>query len=137
MGGGTAEAQHQRAHPFAATAFVLSVLALAFTSADSANWFALISDVNLPEHRGTAFGLGNLSNGVSRTLGNGLTVVAAGLLTARFGSPWNYAIGLTAFQVFFLPTGLCYWMASKTCPADIARVRSLLAARGRSPASPD
>ena len=118
-------------NPYAATAFVLSVLALAFTSADSANWFALISDVNLPEHRGTAFGLGNLSNGISRTVGNGLTVVAAGLLTARFSAPWNYAIGLTAFQVFFIPTGLCYWMASKTCPTDIERVRSLLARRGR------
>lgn len=124
-------------NPFAATAFALSVLALAFTSADSANWYALISDVNLPEHRGTAFGLGNLSNGISRTLGNGLTVVAAGMLTARFGSPWNYAIGLTVFQVFFLPTGLCYWMASKTCPADIARARSLLAARGGHSAPPD
>ena len=124
-------------NPWAATAFGLSVLALAFTSADSPNWYALISDVNLPEHRGTAFGLGNLSNGISRTLGNGLTVVAAGLLTARFGSPWNYAIGLTAFQVFFIPTGLCYWMASKTCPADIMRVRSVLAARGGSPSPPE
>lgn len=118
-------------NPYAATAFGLSVIALAFTSADSANWYALISDVNLPEHRGTAFGLGNLSNGISRTLGNALTVVAAGLLTARFSAPWNYAIGLTAFQVFFIPTGLCYWMASKTCPGDIERVRQLLTRRGR------
>lgn len=118
-------------NPYAAAAFGLSVIALAFTSADSANWYALISDVNLPEHRGTTFGLGNLSNGVSRTLGNGLTVVAAGLLTARFAAPWNYAIGLTVFQVFFIPTGLCYWMASKTSPGDIERVRALLAERGR------
>ena len=124
-------------NPYAATAFMLSVVALVFTSADSPNWYALISDVNLPEHRGTAFGLGNLSNGISRTLGNGLTVVAAGLLTARFGAPWNYAIGLTAFQVFFIPTGLCYWMASKTCPGDIARIRSLLVERGREALPPD
>lgn len=120
-------------NPFAASAFGLSVLALAFTSADSPNWYALISDVNLPEHRGTVFGLGNLSNGISRTLGNGLTVVAAGLLTARFAPPLNYAIGLTVFQAFFIPTGLCYWRASKTCPADIDRIRSLLAERGRMP----
>ena len=118
-------------NPYVAAAFGLSVIALAFTSADSPNWFALISDVNLPEHRGTVFGLGNLSNGISRTLGNGLTVVAAGLLTTRFGAPWNYAIGLTAFQVFFIPTGLCYWMASKTCATDIERVRSVLSKRGR------
>lgn len=122
-------------NPYAATAFGLSVLALAFTSADSPNWFALISDVNLPEHRGTAFGLGNLSNGISRTLGNGLTVLAAGLLTSRFGSPLNYSIGLTVFQLFFIPTGMCYWMASKTSPADIARIRSVLNERGGKPAS--
>ena len=118
-------------NPYAATAFVLSVVALAFTSADSPNWYALISDINLPEHRGTVFGLGNLSNGLSRTLGNALTVVAAGMLTTRFAAPFNYIIGLTAFQVFFIPTGICYWMASKTCSVDIERVRSLLARRGR------
>ena len=118
-------------NPYAAAAFLLSLAALAFTSADSPNWYALLTDVNLPEHRGTAFGLGNLSNGVSRTAGNGLTVVAAGLLTSSFAAPWNYAIGLTVFQLFFIPTGLCYWMASKTCPSDIARVRSLLDERGR------
>ena len=123
-------------NPYAATAFGLSVIALAFTSADSPNWYALISDVNLPEHRGTAFGLGNLSNGISRTLGNGLTVVAAGLLAARFAAPWNYAIGLTVFQLFFVPTGLCYWMASKTCPVDIERVRTLLTERGRAALPP-
>ena len=117
-------------NPYAAAAFLLSVAALAFTSADSPNWYALISDVNLPEHRGTVFGLGNLSNGVSRTLGNGLTAVAAGLLTARFPAPLNYAVGLTVFQLFFIPTGLCYLKASKTCPSDIARVRGLLAERG-------
>ena len=117
-------------NPYAAAAFLLSVAALAFTSADSPNWYALISDVNLPEHRGTVFGLGNLSNGVSRTLGNGLTAVTAGLLAARFPAPLNYAVGLTVFQLFFIPTGLCYLKASKTCPSDIARVRGLLAERG-------
>ena len=105
--------------------------ALALTSADSPNWYALISDVNLPEHRGTVFGFANLSNGVSRTLGNGLTAAAAGMLAARLPAPLNYAVGLAVFQLFFIPTGLCYWAASKTCPSDIARVRGLLAERGR------
>lgn len=118
-------------NPYAAGAFLLSVAALALTSADSPNWYALISDVNLPEHRGTVFGFANLSNGVSRTLGNGLTSAAAGMLAARFPAPLNYAVGLAVFQLFFIPTGLCYWKASKTCPSDIARVRGLLAERGR------
>ncbi|PZF92181.1 MFS transporter, partial [Micromonospora deserti] len=41
-----------------------ALLALALTSANSPNWFALIADVNPPEHRGTVYSLGNLVNGV-------------------------------------------------------------------------
>ena len=50
-------------NPWVGAAFLLAILAVAFTSANSPNWFALIADVNLPEHRGTVFGLGNLMNG--------------------------------------------------------------------------
>lgn len=116
-------------NPFVAASFLLSIGALSFTSADSPNWFALISDVNLPEHRGTVFGLGNFVNGVGRSLGNGMTGVAASILSRSFASPMNFAIGLALFQVFFVPTGYCYWRASKTCPDDILEVRELLAQR--------
>ena len=118
-------------NPYAASAFLLILVAVILSSADSPNWFALISDVNLPEHRGTVFGIANLSNGVSRAAGNGLTVPVAGVLATSFAAPLNYAIGLALFQVFFIPTGLCYWMASRTCTGDITRVRTVLAERGR------
>ena len=116
-------------NPYVAAAFVLSLIAVTFTSADSPNWFALISDVNLPEHRGTIFGLGNLSNGVGRSLGNGLTGFAANVLSRSFAEPTNFAVGLALFQIFFLPTGYCYWRASKSCEDDIDRVHSVLRAR--------
>ena len=109
-----------------ATAFVLSLVALAFSGADSPNWFALISDVNLPEHRGTVFGLGNLSNGIGRSAGNALAGGVAGTISSAFPPPLNWAIGLSAFQVFFLPTGYCYWRAAGTCPGDILEVRAIL-----------
>jgi len=120
-------------NPYVATAFLLALIAVTFTSADSPNWFALISDVNLPEHRGTIFGLGNLSNGVGRSIGNGLTGVAANVLSRTFTEPMNFAVGLALFQIFFLPTGYCYWRAAKTCEADIERVRSTLTARSAKP----
>ena len=91
-----------------AGAFLLALSALALTSADSPNWFALISDVNMPEHRGTVFGLGNLSNGVGRAFGAGLTGVTFAFLAAQYAPPLNFAIGLAVFQLFFLPTGFCY-----------------------------
>ncbi len=116
-------------NPWVALAFVSAIIALALTSADSPNWFALISDVNVPEHRGTIFGVGNLVNGIGRATGAGLTTVSAQILNRTIPAPYNLAIGLSFFQIFFLPTGWCYWKASKTCPADIETVRATLRER--------
>ncbi len=116
-------------NPWVALAFISAIVALALTSADSPNWFALIADVNVPEHRGTVFGVGNLVNGVGRAAGAGLTTAAAQVLNRALPAPYNLALGLSFFQVFFLPTGWCYWKASQTCPADIETVRSTLRER--------
>ncbi|MCB1246922.1 MAG: MFS transporter, partial [Acidimicrobiia bacterium] len=117
-------------NPWVAAAFLSAVAALALTSADSPNWFALISDVNLPEHRGTVFGVGNLVNGIGRGVGTALTTATADTLQKHLAPPLNLALSLSLFQVFFLPTGWCYWRASKTCPDDIEHVRAVLRARG-------
>lgn len=119
-------------NPWVAVAFVSALVALALTSADSPNWFALISDVNLPEHRGTVFGFGNLVNGVGRGVGTALTTVAAQTLQKTMAPPLNLALSLSLFQLFFLPTGWCYWKAAQSAPDDISAVRSTLAARAPS-----
>jgi hypothetical protein len=113
-------------NPWVALAFLSAIIALALTSADSPNWFALISDVNVPEHRGTVFGVGNFVNGVGRATGIGLTTITAQALSRAVPAPYNLALGLSFFQGFFLPTGWCYWKASKTCPQDILDVRATL-----------
>ncbi|WP_426511198.1 MFS transporter [Dactylosporangium sp. McL0621] len=110
-------------------AFLLALLALALTSANSPNWFALIADVNPPEHRGTVYSMGNLVNGVGRAAGNGLVGAVFAALARSFPPPANLAIGLAAFQVFFVPTGIMYWLASRTSPRDIGEVHALLQAR--------
>ncbi|MBA2337051.1 MAG: MFS transporter [Acidimicrobiia bacterium] len=120
-------------NPWVGGAFLLAVVALAFTSANSPNWFALISDVNLPEHRGTVYGMGNLANGVGRSIGNALTGGVAGVIERAIPPPLSWALGLAVFQVWFLPTGYCYWRAAGTSPGDIIAVRSVLADRGRPP----
>ncbi len=113
-------------NPWVAAAFLTALIALALTSADSPNWFALISDVNVPEHRGTVFGVGNFVNGLGRAVGTGLTTVTADVIKKTLPPPFDLALGLSFFQLFFLPTGWCYWKASKTCPADIESVRDVL-----------
>ncbi|MEU3456373.1 MFS transporter [Micromonospora sp. NPDC006766] len=115
--------------PTVGLSLLTAVLALALTSANSPNWFALIADVNPPEHRGTVYSLGNLVNGVGRAAGNGLVGVVFHGLRAAFPPPLNYAVGLAVFQLFFIPTGLMYWLAARTSPRDIAQVHDLLHAR--------
>ncbi|SCF40697.1 Major Facilitator Superfamily protein [Micromonospora matsumotoense] len=112
--------------PTVGLSLLTALVALALTSANSPNWFALIADVNPPEHRGTVYSLGNLVNGVGRAAGNGLVGAVFHALRAAFPPPLNYAVGLAAFQLFFIPTGLMYWLASRTSPRDIDAVRDLL-----------
>ncbi|MEV6971643.1 MFS transporter [Hamadaea sp. NPDC051192] len=112
--------------PLMGLAAVMALIALALSSANSPNWFALIADVNLPEHRGTVYSVGNLANGVGRAAGNSLVGVVFSALSRGLPPPWNYATGLALFQVFFIPTGVMYWLASKTSPQDIADVDHVL-----------
>ena len=116
-------------NPWVGGAFLLGMVALALTAIDAPNWLALINDVNLPEHRGTTFGLGNLTFSVGRSLGNGIIGVTFVYLATVFAEPLNFIVGLALFQLFFLPTAFFYYRASKTTPRDIARVRSLLSER--------
>ncbi|MFD2766532.1 MFS transporter [Micromonospora eburnea] len=117
--------------PTVGLSLLTAVLALALTSANSPNWFALIADVNPPEHRGTVYSLGNLVNGAGRAAGNGLVGLVFHGLRAAFPPPLNYAVGLAAFQLFFIPTGVMYWLAARTSPGDIESVHDLLHTRAR------
>jgi MFS family permease len=105
-----------------------AVFALMLTSANSPNWFALIADVNPPEHRGTVYSLGNLVNGAGRAGGNAMVAVAFRALASAFPPPLNYAVGLAGFQLFWLPTGVMFWLASKTVAKDMADTHSALLA---------
>jgi MFS family permease len=119
--------------PTVGLSLVTAVFALALTSANSPNWFALIADVNPPEHRGTVYSLGNLVNGVGRAGGNALVAVAFRQLAGAFPPPLNYAVGLAAFQFFFIPTGIMYWLASRTVARDLDETHAALATYGKRP----
>src|SRR5690606_14839818 len=115
--------------PTLGATFLVALVAIGLVSANSPNWYALIAEVNPPEHRGTAFSVGNLVNGVGRTIGADLTVRTFDALGRALPPPANYAVGLAVFQLFFLPTGIMFWLASRTAPRDIATVRRMLRTR--------
>ncbi len=115
--------------PLMSVTFLTAVVALALTSANSPNWFALITEVNPPEHRGTVYSLGNLVNGVGRAAGNAIVGRTFDVLARSLPPPMNYVIGLAAFQIFFIPTGIMYWLASRSSPKDIDDIQHLLTER--------
>ena len=112
-------------------AFAVAFTAVTFQSADPPNWAAMLTDVNLPEHRGTVIGISRMF----RAVGNAISVWLAGWLfaslTGRLPEPDNYAIGLSAFQIFVIPALLCYLYVQKYIVADKKKVEILLTERAQ------
>ena len=118
-------------NPWVTAAFVVAFIALALFSADAPNWAALITDVNLPEHRGTVIGLSRLFRAVGNAISVALVGVTFNALSTQFAPPDTYAIGLALFQLLVIPAGLCYYWASKTIPEDITVVKQILTTRAK------
>jgi MFS family permease len=112
-------------------AFVVAFTAVTFQSADPPNWAAMITDVTLPEHRGTVIGLSRLF----RAVGNAISVWLAGWLfarlTGRLPEPDNYAVGLSLFQIFVLPALICYFILQKYIARDKQAIVQLLTKRAQ------
>jgi len=98
-------------------------------SADAPNWFAIIGDVNLPEHRGTVFGLGNLINGIGRGIGSIIFPAISSALLLYYSEPLNYFWSLILIQLFFIPTGICYLVACFYIEKDITNIKNILLKR--------
>lgn len=117
-------------NPLFILTFICALLAAIFSSADSPNFFALVGDVNLPEHRGTMFGFANFINGIGRSLG---LVVLPGIqlvLILFLPLEWSWIWALIFTLLFFIPTGICYLVTIRTAPSDIITVKEILAKRG-------
>lgn len=116
-------------NPWILLLFVLSFLASAAQSANTPNWLALITDVNLPEHRGTAFSVANLSNSLGRTIGNVGVGILLGILSQYTKEPTTYILTLSLLQLFLIPSALCYLKMAKSNETDIATVKNTLKQR--------
>ena len=118
-------------NPWITGMFILSFLASAAQSANTPNWLALITDVNLPEHRGTAFSVANLANSLGRTLGNIGVGFLLSIVSAYRGEPQSYVITLIIFQMFLIPSSYYYIKMAKNNDKDISEVKSILRERAK------
>jgi len=116
-------------NPWILGMFLLSVLASAAQSANIPNWLALLTDVNLPEHRATTFSIANLLNGIGRSFGNAFMGIVLGVVSSYYPSPYNYIITMAIFQLFMVPAAFGYFMVSKNSRTDIQNVRAILKER--------
>jgi len=116
-------------NPWIASLFVISFFASAAQSANTPNWLALITDVNLPEHRGTAFSVANLFNSLGRTIGNLGFGTLLGVITVHYQEPNNYIMTLSFLEVFLIPSALCYLFMAKTNMSDIHNMKETLKIR--------
>jgi MFS family permease len=123
-------------NPWIWLALAASTLAAVFQATNAPNWFALVSEVNLPEHRGTAFSFINLASNMGAAIGVILVSTTFDWLRQVVSVPSNYAIGLTLFQLFFLPAGLCFWLAARSTPHDSAAMQATLRSRAAHAESP-
>lgn len=118
-------------NPWILLMFILAVCATAAQSANTPNWLALLTDINLPEHRATAFSIANLINGCGRALGNILIGLVLGQISTFFHEPYNYIFTMVLFQIFFVPAVYSYYKVSKNSGRDIRKVKSVLKRRAK------
>jgi MFS transporter, Spinster family, sphingosine-1-phosphate transporter len=109
--------------------FVLAFFASAGQSGNTPNWLALITDVNLPEHRATVYSLANLIGGLGRTIGNVSVGFVLDIVAKSTHEPNTYIITLIIFQVFFIPASFCYIKMARLNVFDIKKVNSTLRSR--------
>ncbi len=112
-------------------------LAIVAQAANAPNWFALVTEANLPEHRGTVFSFITLANNFGRALGALFVGMTFDWLQLVVAAPTNYALGLSIFQLFFVPAGICCWIAARSTASDVDVVQRtlLLRAHHRVPSS--
>jgi MFS family permease len=118
-------------NPWVGAAFIVALIAVAFSSADIPNRNALLTGVNLPEHRGTAVGMLTIAIGIGVALGNALTGVLFNFFAQYLESPLYFAVGLALFQLVFIPAGLSFYRLAKTSPQDTAEVQHTLTERAK------
>jgi hypothetical protein len=108
--------------------YILCLIFALFASILSAgpvsNKNAVMLDVNMPEHRGTAASLFNLSE----QIGKGLTLLFSSWLIFLMGSMYNMMV----FSIFFWVPGAIYWiLASRNVIGDMEKKSRILAERNQ------
>ncbi|MBY9007320.1 MAG: MFS transporter [Candidatus Lokiarchaeota archaeon] len=102
--------------------FIFALFASFLSAGPVANRNAVMIDVNLPEHKGTAASFFNLSEQV----GKGLTLLLSFMLISLLGNMFYTLV----FSIFFwLPAGILWYFAGKNVVKDMDKKSQILQER--------
>jgi MFS family permease len=87
------------------------------------NWYGILTDVNLPEHRATMIALGSLKDMVGNALGPLAASMAAGA--------WGLRTAMASSLVFWAANILLWLPLVRTVPRDMRHQRRVLAERAQ------
>lgn len=120
-------------YPLFIPSLALAFVSVIFMHAEDPNDLAMLSDLNLPEHRGTMFGLMNAISGFGRTLGIIILAIVLALFYPVLGSAQAWVFGMVIVQFFMIFAGGFFALAIWTTPADVHAARKVLKMRGEKP----
>lgn len=109
---------------------IYSLLFIQFVSYAGPNVRAIVSQVNLPEDRGTIFGLFNILDNVGKATGpllGGLLI--EWLMGMGYSKPLAYQYTLLIGALFWIPCALVWLWIKKTYPEDRDAVKAILKKR--------
>ncbi|MFW9828665.1 MAG: MFS transporter [Candidatus Thorarchaeota archaeon] len=110
------------AYPTYILFFIFALIASMLGAGPVANRNAVMIDVNLPEHKGTAASFFKLSEQISK----GITLLISYTLISLFGSIFN----MIFFSIFFwLPAAIFWFLASKNVEKDMGYKSKILSER--------
>jgi MFS family permease len=111
-----------RVYPSYIWYFVIALIGSTLGAAPVANKNAIMIDVNMPEHKGTAASFFNLSE----QIGKGITLLISFMLISLLGSIFNMMV----FSIFFwIPAAFFWFLASRSVEKDMLDKSKILSER--------
>ncbi len=112
-------------------AFLVALFATSLQAADPPNWAAMLTDLNLPEHRGTIVGFSRMARAAGNAISVSLAAWVFQWLTPFAGTPGNYSIGLALFQILVIPVAACYIGVARSIKQDRHTIQTILKNRAQ------
>lgn len=109
---------------------ILGLLGMTFVTFAAPNVPAILSEISVPEHRGTIFGIFNITDNIGGAIGPTLAGVLMAYYRERGASgPNSLFLGLLTISLLWIPCALLWLPAFRTYVRDKKRVREILAKR--------